>query len=76
MTTRSVYILLKDKVQAEKATRVLGVPVPRAIHTSHCQVLKGELVTPIPEADIVPRSDGQNAHNYRTLTRNSPAHIP
>ena len=73
MTTRSMYILLKDKVQAEKATRVWGVPVPRAIHTSHCQVLKGELVTPIPEADIIPRSDGQNAHNYRTLTRDSPA---
>ena len=71
MTASPVYILLEDKVQAEKATRVLGVPL--RIHPSPCRVLKGEIVTPIHTAEIVPRSDGQNPHNYRTLTRDSPA---
>ena len=67
------YILLKDKEQAEKTTRVLGVPVPRQLHTTSCRVLKGELVAPIPPGDIVQRSDGQPPHNYRTLTKDSPA---
>ena len=67
------YILLKDKEQAEKTTRVLGVPVPRQLHTTSCRVLKGELVAPIPPGDIAQRSDGQPPHNYRTLTRDSPA---
>lgn len=73
MTSGQVFILLKDKEQAEKATRVLGMSVPRQLHTSTCQVLKGELVAPIPPGDILPRSDGQPPHNYHTLTKESPA---
>ena len=65
-----VHILLKDK-EAEKGSSVMGVPVPRQLHTTTCQVLQGELVAPIPATDISPRSDGQNAHNYRTLHKDS-----
>ena len=69
-----VYILLKDKENAEKATRVFGVlPVPRQLHTSPCRVLKGELVAPIPPGERVQRNDGQMPHNYRTLTKDTPA---
>ena len=67
------YILLKDKEYAEKATRLLGLPVPRQIHTTPCRVLKGELVTAIPPEDRVQRNDGLMHHNYRTLTKDSPA---
>ena len=49
-----------------------GVSVPRFLHTSVCRVLKGELVTAIPVDERVPRNDGLN-HNYRTLTKESPA---
>ena len=69
-----VFLLLKDKEQAEKTTRVFGVvSVPRQLHTTPCQVLKGEIVAPIPCEEIVPRSDGQPPHNFRTLTKESPA---
>ena len=68
-------ILLRDKEHAEKATRVLGVPVPRQIHTTPCRVLKGELVTGIPPEDRVQRNDGLMPHNYRTLTKDSPANF-
>ena len=67
------YILLKDKEHAEKATRLLGVPLPRQIHTTPCRVLKGELVTAIPPEDRVQQNDGLMPHNYRTLTKDSPA---
>ena len=30
-------------------------------------------MAPVPDSDIVPRSDGQMPHNYRTLTKDSPA---
>ena len=66
-------ILLRDKEHAEKATRVLGVPVPRHIHTTPCRVLKGELVTAIPPEGRVQRNDGLMPHNYCTLTKDSPA---
>ena len=67
------YILLRDKEHAEKATRVLGLPLPRQLHASACRVLKGELVTGIPPEDRVQRNDGLMPHNYRTLTKDSPA---
>ena len=51
---------------------MLGVSVPRSLHTSPCRVLKGELVAYIPVNERVPRSDGPS-HNYRTLTKDSPA---
>ena len=66
-------ILLRDKEHAEKATRVLGLPLPRQLHSSACRVLKGELVTGIPPEDRVQRNDGMMPHNYRTLTKDSPA---
>lgn len=65
--------MLKDKEQAEKTTRVMGLSVPRQLHTSTCHVLKGELITPIPFSEMIPRSDGQKIHNYHTLTKDSPA---
>ena len=68
-----VFILLRDKECAEKATRVWGVPLPKTIHTTPCRVLKGELVTAIPPGERVQRNDGQEPHNYRTLTKDSPA---
>ena len=49
------------------------MPVPRQLHASSCRVLKGELVTPIPTSEMIPRSDGQRPHNYRTVTKDSPA---
>ena len=52
---------------------MLGLPVPRQLHISSCRVLKGELVAPIPPGDIAQRSDSQPPHNYRTLTKDSPA---
>ena len=67
------YILLRDKEYAEKATRVLGLPLPRQLHTTPCRVLKGQLVTAIPPEDRVQRNDSLMPHNYRTLTRDSPA---
>ena len=30
-------------------------------------------MTPIPQAQRVPRNDGQKAHNFRTISRDSPA---
>jgi ubiquitin thioesterase CYLD len=71
-TTEPVFLLLKDK-EGEKATHLLGLSIPRQIHTSSCKVLQGELVTPIPHSERVPRSDGQNTHNFRTVSRDSPA---
>ena len=47
--------------------------IPRQIHTSTCRVLRGELVVPIPPAERVSCSDGQKAHNYHTISRESPA---
>ena len=68
-----VFILLRDKERAEKATRVWGVPLPKNIHATPCRVLKGELATAIPPAERVQRNDGQEPHNYRTITKDSPA---
>ena len=69
-----MFLLLKDKEQALKATRLWGMSVPRTLHSSTCQVLKGELVTPIPPEEnfSVSSSDGK-PHNYRTVVRESPA---
>ena len=68
-----VFILLRDKEHAEKATRVWGVSVPKTIHTTPCRVFKGELVTAIPPGERVQRNDGQEPHNYRTITQENPA---
>lgn len=61
--------MLKDK-EAEKSPSVQGVPVPTSATS---RVLRGELVVPIPPAERVPCSDGQKAHNYHTISRESPA---
>ena len=57
---------------AEKGSSVMGLlPIPRQLHIATCQVLQGELVASIPYADISSHGDGQNAHNYRTLHKDS-----
>ena len=68
-----VFILLRDKDRAGKATRVWGARLKKNIHRSACRVLKGQLVTAIPPGERVQRNDGQEPHNYRTLTKDSPA---
>ena len=32
----------------------------------HVQLLRGELLTPIPQRDMLPRNDGRPAHNFRS----------
>ena len=59
-------ILLKDS-PAEKADTSFTGTVKNFLgrKSSSVVVVRGELLVPIPENEITPRSDGQTPHNYR-----------
>ncbi len=54
-------ILLEDKL-GEKYSSLMGGLIKR---TSTVNVLRGELLVPIPGDKITPRKDGEKPHNYR-----------
>ena len=59
-------ILLKDS-PAEKANTSFTGTVKNFLSRKYSSVavVRGELLVPIPENEITPRSDGQTPHNYR-----------
>ena len=59
-------ILLKDS-PAEKAITSFTGTVKNFLSrkSSSVVVVRGELLVPIPENEVTPRSDGQTPHNYR-----------
>ena len=54
-------------------TYALSRSLPRQSQTSTVDIMKGELVAPLPPGDIVSQGGGKPPHNYRTLTREIPA---